>query len=187
MRGVWNITISGLTKLLAGMLIISMALLVLDVVWGVYTRQVIGQQASWTEELARFLLIWVSLLGGALAFQTKAHLGVDYFMGRLDANVAKKVAVLSLGLVLFFAVAIFLVGGGRVVYNSLLYNQVTPALGWKMGYVYSAIPIAGFFMLLFTVDNLCEVINTPADELRANKEPSPEDHSSEIDSAQEAS
>ena len=170
MSGVWSSTIKALTKVLAAMLITSMALLVLDIVWGVFTRQVMNQQASWTEELARFLLIWVSLLGGAYAFQAKAHLGVDYFVGKFAPGVAKGVAVFSLLLVVFFAVAIFLVGGSKVVYYSLLYDQVTPALGWKMGCVYLAIPISGFFMLLFTLENLREVIETPAEELRAKKE-----------------
>ena len=170
MQNIWSSTIAVLTKVLAVMLITAMALLVLDIVWGVFTRQVMNQQASWTEELARFLLIWVSLLGGAYAFQAKAHLGVDYFVGKFDPDVAKWVAIFSLLLVVFFAIAIFLVGGIKVVYFSLLYSQTTPALGWKMGCVYLAIPISGFFILLFTLENLREVINTPAEELRTNKE-----------------
>ena len=68
-----------LTAALNGVLIIAVALLVLDVVWGVFTRYAMGEQAKWSEELARFLLVWVSLLGGAVAFGTKGHLGVDYF------------------------------------------------------------------------------------------------------------
>ena len=54
-----------LVRLLKCLLIAAVAALVADVVWGVFTRYVIGEQAKWSEELARFLLIWVSLLGGA--------------------------------------------------------------------------------------------------------------------------
>ena len=43
-----------------------------------------------------------------------AHLGVDYFVGKFDPGVAKNIAIVSLVLVLFFAVAVFLVGGGNV-------------------------------------------------------------------------
>ena len=70
-----------LTRMLEILLIIAVALLVLDVVWGVFSRYIMGEQTKWTEELARFLLVWVSLLGGAVAFGTKGHLGVDYFVG----------------------------------------------------------------------------------------------------------
>ena len=47
----------GLTTALNWGLIIAVFLLVVDVVWGVFTRYVMGEQAKWTEELARFLLI----------------------------------------------------------------------------------------------------------------------------------
>ncbi|MCM2374257.1 TRAP transporter small permease [Aporhodopirellula aestuarii] len=150
--------VSGLTVFLQWLLIAAMTLLVFDVVWGVLTRYVGGEQASWTEELARFLLIWVALLGGAVAFETKSHLGVDYFVAKFEESVRKSVKLFSHVVVLFFAVSIFIIGGGRVVYDALALDQTTPALGWKMGHIYLAIPIAGFFMTLFTVSNLMETL-----------------------------
>jgi TRAP-type C4-dicarboxylate transport system permease small subunit len=146
-------------------LIVAVLLLVVDVVWGVFTRYIMGEQAKWTEELARFLLVWVSLLGGAVAFGTKGHLGVDYFVGKFDPDVRKLMALFVHGVVLFFAVAIFVYGGGRVVSDALAMEQMTPALGLKMGHVYLAIPIAGLFMMLFTIENLVETWITPAGEL----------------------
>ncbi|SMP46252.1 TRAP-type C4-dicarboxylate transport system, small permease component [Neorhodopirellula lusitana] len=151
-----------MTKLLEVVLIIAVALLVLDVVWGVFTRYAMGQQANWTEELARYLLVWVSLLGGAVAFGTKGHLGVDYFVSKFHPDARKLMAIVGDLIVLFFAGAIFLYGGCRLVGDTLAMEQVTPALGWKMGYVYLALPLSGFFMVLYTVDNLIETISTPA-------------------------
>ena len=78
-----------LVRILEILAILAMGTLVLDVVWGVMTRYLIGEQAKWTEELARFLLIWVSMLGGALAFRRREHLGIDFLIGLTDtaANV----------------------------------------------------------------------------------------------------
>ena len=163
MNGIWKNTIIFLTHLLSWLLIVAMATLVLDVIWGVVTRAV-GDQASWSEELATILIVWVSLLGGALAFQTKAHLGVDYFVGKFDPGVAKNIAIVSLVLVLFFAVAVFLVGGGQSVYKRIVFSQTTPALGLPKSVVYSILPLSGFFMVLFTIDNLMQVWRTPAEE-----------------------
>lgn len=164
--------LSGLIKLkkwmitaLDAALIVAVLLLVVDVVWGVFTRYVMGEQAKWTEELARFLLVWVSLLGGAVAFGSKAHLGVDYFVGKFDPDVRKLMALFVHFVVLFFAAAIFLYGGGRVVSDALAMEQMTPALGLKMGHVYLALPIAGFFMVLFTIENMVETWVTPAADL----------------------
>ena len=148
----------GLTRGLELLIIATMALLVVDVVWGVFTRYALGEQAKWSEELARFLLVWVALLGGALAFRTKAHLGVDYFVNLLHPDARRLTAVVADLVVLFFAGAVLLLGGASVVREALALEQTTPALGWKMGYVYLALPISGFFVVLYTVDNLMETL-----------------------------
>ncbi len=148
----------GMTSALNWVLIVAVALLVLDVVWGVFTRYVLGEQAKWTEELARFLLIWVALLGGAVAFGIKGHLGVDYFVEQFHPDARRMMAVVAHLIVLFFAVAVFICGGGRVVADALAMEQTTPALEWKMGHVYLALPIAGIFMVIYTVENLIETL-----------------------------
>ena len=148
----------GLTRVLETAIIVTMALLVADVVWGVFTRYAMGQQAKWSEELARFLLVWVSLLGGAVAFGTRAHLGVDYFVEQLHPSARRLAAVIAHLVVLFFAVEVLLHGGAQVVSETLNLEQTTPALGWKMGHVYLALPIAGLFVLLYTLENLVETL-----------------------------
>lgn len=152
----------GMTAVLNVALMVAVLCLVLDVVWGVFTRYVLGEQAKWTEELARFLLVWVSLLGGAVAFGTKGHLGVDFFVEKFHPEVRRLMTVAVHLIVLFFAISIFLNGGSRVVADALAMEQMTPALGWKMGYVYLALPIAGIFMVLYTVENLIETLVAPA-------------------------
>lgn len=134
----------------------AVAVLVIDVLWGVFTRYALSEQAKWSEELARFLLVWVSLLGGAVAFGEKAHLGVDFFVGKFDPGARKLMAVFGQLVILFFAVSVFIYGGSRVVADNL--EQMTPALGWKMGHVYMALPIAGVFMVIFSVEQLLEII-----------------------------
>ncbi|TWU38382.1 TRAP transporter small permease [Novipirellula artificiosorum] len=157
---------AGLNLLLNWLLILAMALLVLDVVWGVFTRYIVGEQANWTEELARFLLVWVAMLGGAVAFGTKGHLGVDYFVGKFDPSIRKIVALLGHVVVLFFAMTIFVLGGIRMVHDAFAMEQTTPALGWRMGYIYMVLPLAGCFMVLFTIENLIRTLRPSADPLQ---------------------
>ena len=145
-------------RLLEMALILAVAVLVLDVLWGVFTRYALSEQAKWSEELARFLLIWISLLGGAVAFGEKSHLGVDYFVGKFDPVARKFITIVGQIIVLFFAISIFIVGGTQVVRDALAMEQMTPALNWKMGHVYLVLPIAGVFMILFTVEQLLETL-----------------------------
>ena len=134
--------------------VIAAAALVLDVVWGVVTRAMPGGQAKWTEELARFLLIWVSMLGGALAFRRREHLGIDFLVTSMHSDVNHGLQVLKQGIVCITAAAVFLYGGFRIVSDALIAQQTTPALGWKMGYVYAAVPLAGVFILLFSLEEM---------------------------------
>jgi len=150
-----------LCRLLEAALIVAVLVLVLDVLWGVFTRKIMGDQAQWSEELARFLLIWISLLGGAVAFGERAHLGVDYFVGKLAPEAKRFMAVFVQIIVLIFAATIFLFGGARVVLDTLAVGQDTPALGIEKGYVYLALPIAGIFMTLFAIEQLVEVLLDP--------------------------
>lgn len=134
--------------------VIAAAALVLDVVFGVVTRALPGGQAKWTEELARFLLIWVSMLGGALAFRRREHLGIDFLVTSMHSDVSRGLQTLKHGIVCVAAAAVFLYGGIRIVSDALIAQQTTPALGWKMGYVYAAVPLAGAFILLFSLEEM---------------------------------
>ena len=150
--------------------------LVLDVVWGVVTRAMPGGQAKWTEELARFLLIWVSMLGGALAFRRREHLGIDFLVMSMHSDVNHGLQVLKHGIVCVTAAAVFLYGGFRIVSDALIAQQTTPALGWKMGCVYAAVPLAGVFILLFSLEEMLSptlVDSNHGDEAATRETPNP--------------
>ncbi len=61
-------------RALAWVLMVLMAVMVIDVTWQVVTRFILSEPSSVTEELARFLLVWIGLLGAAYAFRVRAHL-----------------------------------------------------------------------------------------------------------------
>jgi TRAP-type C4-dicarboxylate transport system permease small subunit len=117
-------------------------------------------QSSWTEELARFLLIWISLLGAALAFERRAHLGVDYSGRQVSSRRAggAPVGEPSPGADLCHPGA----GEGRVDAGrtTLSSGQVTPALGLKKWIVYAVVPVSGIFVILFTIQNLMGDLKT---------------------------
>ncbi len=135
-----------------------MALLVLDVLWGVVSRFILGEQSRFTEEVATYLLIWVSLLGASVAFSTGSHLGVDYFVNRLHPDTKPLVRVVINLLVAFFAGSVMCYGGYILVSRTLTAGQASPAVGIEMGYVYLAVPISGFFILIFCAENIAEAL-----------------------------
>ncbi|HVR35308.1 MAG TPA: TRAP transporter small permease [Methylomirabilota bacterium] len=149
-----------LVRLLEGAVILLLGGLVLDVLWQVFSRYVLRNPSSWTDELATLLIIWVALLGSSVAFIRGSHLGVDYFIGRLPERARLGIEVGVYALVGVFATLVLLWGGIKLVSLTLLTGQVSPALGLKMGHVYLALPVSGLFILVFAFEAMAERIAT---------------------------
>lgn len=127
------------------------SLLVADVVWQVFSRYVLGRSYSFTEEFARFALIWLSLLGAAYLNGKQAHLSMDYFIRNLDKQALLKRQRMIEGLMLFFAVVVLLIGGGNLVYTTFLLGQKSPAMNVSLGYIYSIIPLSGILIIFYSL------------------------------------
>jgi TRAP-type C4-dicarboxylate transport system permease small subunit len=127
-----------LVKSLEVFLMTAFAVLTIDVLWGVFSRYVLDAQSVWTEELAIYLLIWISLLGASLTYEEKGHLGVDYFVGKLHPDAQKAGAIFVELVVLFFAGFGLLYGGGVLVSETLASGQLTPAMNCPKGYLESS-------------------------------------------------
>lgn len=138
-----------LDKFLEVLLMVSVAVLVVDVLWQVFTRFVMGKPSSWTEELATFLLIWVSLLGAAVALGRGAHLGIDYFTHKLSKHDRIMTELFVFAAVSLFSLLVMVFGGISLVIQTLSLDQISVALHIPMGYVYLAIPISGVFLVLY--------------------------------------
>jgi TRAP-type C4-dicarboxylate transport system permease small subunit len=141
-----------LSRLLEWLVILLVAALVLDVLWGVFSRFVLASPSRWTEEAATILLIWVSLLGAAVGFERNEHLGVDYLVTKLDPAARRLTRVVAQLLVMWFAAAAMVYGGYVLVSKALASGQVSPALGIRFGYVYLAVPLSGAFIVLFALE-----------------------------------
>jgi TRAP-type C4-dicarboxylate transport system permease small subunit len=127
-------------------LVAMLVIMTLDVLWGVFTRYVMSNQASWSEELARFLLIWIGILGAAYASGQRMHLSID-----LLAN--KPVRLIAAGIILF-ALSVMVVGGTRLVLLTAQLGQTAPALGIPMSLVYAVVPISGLLIIYYRIPDL---------------------------------
>ena len=144
----------GLDLFLEGLVVIVMGVLVIDVTWQVFTRYVLNNPSSWTEELATYLMIWVGLLGASVALRRGAHLGIDYFVSHLSPRTRTASEVFVFLVIAVFSVAVLIMGGANLVRETLSRGQLSPAVRVPMGYVYLALPISGFFLTLYSVEFL---------------------------------
>ncbi|MEL7186560.1 MAG: TRAP transporter small permease [Pseudomonadota bacterium] len=141
-----------LDKTLKTALAVLMTAMVASVVWQVLSRYLFVVPAAWTEELARFLLIWIGMLGAAFAYRHGSHLGIDLLANKLgDAgknNLHRVVHVVCL----LFAASVLIVGGGSLMSMTWELKQYSAAMGLPIAYVYSVIPASGVLIVLFAIE-----------------------------------
>ena len=148
----------GLDRFLEFITALSMGVLVIDVSWQVITRFILRNPSDWTEELATYLMVWVGLLGSAVALNRRKHLGIDYFVGKLGEKKRLYTEVFVFLCISAFSVSVLFWGGIRLVTLTFTQGSTLPALGILLGYVYLAVPIAGFFIVLYAVEFLIQSI-----------------------------
>lgn len=145
-------------------LIIMMAMIVATVTWQVFSRFILASPSSFTEELSRFLLIWIGMLGAAYAYHTRAHLGLDLFVNKLQTR-KKRITIIIIELmVLIFALTILVFGGLSLVLMTLELKQTSAALEVQVGLVYLVVPISGALISMYCTNNLLNIINVNAQE-----------------------
>jgi TRAP-type C4-dicarboxylate transport system permease small subunit len=127
-----------------------MALMVLAVLWQVFTRFILRDPSSTMEELVRFGLIWVGLLGAGYGFGKRLHLSMDLLTQRLASKNRARLDLLIQLFVIVFATSVLIIGGSRLVDLTLAMGQTSAALQIKRGYVYVALPFSGAVIIFYS-------------------------------------
>lgn len=133
-----------------------MAAAVVNVSWQVASRFLLSSPSSFTDELARYLLVWIGLLGGAYAAGERRHIAVDLLPASFDARVGRALALFTHAAVMLFALAVMVGGGARLVWLSFALGQTTAALGMPLGVVYTVVPLAGALVAFYAACGMLE-------------------------------
>lgn len=137
--------------------IIVLGLLSLFVVLQVFARYAIGAPLTWSEELARYLQIWMVMLGSATMMRKGGHLAIDLVTASLPAKVKRVTDVIVfISIIVFFGIVCY--QGVLVTVNAA--SQTSPALNMPMSYVYAAIPVGSGLILMETVIRFIRFIKT---------------------------
>jgi len=134
---------SSVDKVLASLMAIIVVIMTLQVCF----RYVFNNSISWSEEVVRYLFVWLTFLGSAVCFRDKTHIGVDFFMDLLPTRFRARLEQFNLILVLLFSFFLF-VGGlfwvmeSKGAYSSSIQLPVNIIL-------YGALPISSLLTIYF--------------------------------------
>lgn len=146
-------------RILEWFMIVIFALLVLDVLFQVFSRYLLGTSFTWTEEFARFALIWMTILGAAYLTGKKEHLSMDFLFQKFSKSNKRKASVLIEVLVFLFALIVMVTGGLNLVYTTLYLEQLSGTLRIPLGYVYTIMPFSGFLIMCFSIYHILKIYN----------------------------
>ncbi|MGD9822201.1 MAG: TRAP transporter small permease [Aminobacteriaceae bacterium] len=111
----------------------------------VFTRYCLNSSLGWSDELSRFLFIWVTFLGAAYAYGLNEHIGLDFVVDRVRSEKTRTVIRL-LGEICIGVVIFVIAWYGWDVAASA--TNLSPALDIPMTFVYGVVPLTGALMLI---------------------------------------
>lgn len=143
-----------LDKVEMGLRVLLMILLTASagsIILQVYFRYVMKSALVWSEEAARYSLIWMTMIGAAVAVRRHQHLAIDSLISNFPQKVRKSVEII-IELLTTVTSVLFIYLGIRM--TMVAHNGISPAIKIPMSYVYAALPIGFFFMTVFSIERL---------------------------------
>ncbi|RBW46750.1 TRAP transporter small permease [Psychromonas sp. B3M02] len=144
-----------LDRVILGISSLALMLLVVTVTWQVFSRYVLNDPSNWTDELSRYIMVWLGLLGGSYLFGAKGHLAItlldNYLKGK--PHIALQ---LLINAICFSFVSLAMLKGGLALMERTT-QQLSPALQLPMSTVYSILPISAVIILIYLVLNTLDL------------------------------
>ncbi|GAA4814587.1 TRAP transporter small permease [Litoribaculum gwangyangense] len=146
-----NIFFNKACKIMEIFLVVIFGLLVVDVLSQVFSRYLLNTSFAFTEEVARFSLIWLSILGAAYLNAKRLHLTMDFLYQKFSEKNKKRALLFTEVCIFTFALIVMVIGGFNLVYICLNLNQLSGTLEIPLGYIYAILPISGLLIMWFSV------------------------------------
>ncbi|MCI9020392.1 MAG: TRAP transporter small permease [Eubacterium sp.] len=156
---------NGITRILNGLAGISFLAMVILTCWQVFTRYILQNPSTWSEELVGYLFAWMSLLGASLVTCERGHMNIPIVVEQFSLPVQKGLNCLGEIIAFLFSATILVFGGVQI--TSLAMGQMTSSLGVPIGIFYVVLPLCGILNMIYTVFNMIDIIKGQTDEKEA--------------------
>jgi TRAP-type C4-dicarboxylate transport system permease small subunit len=135
-------------ELISYLAMIFLVVMIIIVSTTVFTRYLFNFTFRWTDEVALMMMIWFGFLGMALGVKQSVHLSIEYFMSLFDDNLQGFIYRIENILVGLFGW--YLLRFGWQLFSRFK-TTVLPATQWSRGLLFIPLPIAGAFILIYSI------------------------------------
>ncbi len=134
-------------------LVILLGAMAIVVFLQVLFRYVLHLPLFWTEEFARYCLVWASLLGAAVALKRGEHIAVTFLLDTFPKRAARVLTMIAqVSVILILTVMVW--GGIKLVLVTSA--QISPALRISMAIPYLALPVGAVIMLFHAFSSMMQ-------------------------------
>lgn len=138
--------------------IVLAAALFIIVLGAIIARYGFGQAVSWTEEVPRYLLVWISFLAAAVGVLQRDHVGFDVLFNALPPNGRRILGFLLSGLIFMFGWIVFRYG---ITFVKDFGSDLMETIPFTNYWYYPAMPVSGFLMMVFAFRLMVDEIVRP--------------------------
>lgn len=135
---------------------IIMGIMLIAVCWQVFTRFVLKDPSTVTEEMLRYLLVWTTMVGAAYAYGGRKHLSIGIVTKKMSEAGQKMLDICVQAVVIISCILIMMMGGSRLI--STASDQISAALEIPMPYIYACLIVSAvlfiFYALIFVVEDI---------------------------------
>ena len=124
--------------------------------WQVFTRYILQNPSSWSEELVSYLFAWMALLGASLVTSERGHMNIPALVERMPQKAKLAFSIFSECIAFLFSAVILMYGGQQI--TSLAMGQTTSSLGVAIGIFYLVLPLCGILNMIFTAMNIADIL-----------------------------
>ena len=135
-------------KIMDGVSVLFMVLILLLVIAQVAMRYIFNSPLTWSEELAVFVMIWLTFIGSLICMRDKEHIEVTILVDHLPRTLQRIVVAFSRLASVFFLLVVAYYGSDLVMENMTV---TSPANKISMGLVYTIIPLSSIGMAFYLV------------------------------------
>lgn len=141
------------SKIANGFVVLLLGMMSIVILLGVFFRYVLIQPLPWSEDLGRYLMVWMALFGVGVVMQNRGHVAVTIFVEKMPSRIRFIMILISRIFVLGFGLVMGYLGIHLVL---TMMPQISPTLHIPMTWVYLGFPFYGFLLFVSTLDQILE-------------------------------
>ena len=144
-------------------LLLLFSIMLISVIWQVFSRFVLGSPSTITDEISSYGLVWVGLLGAAYATGKNLHLAIDVLPKDMVSKNRKWFDGFVYLAIALFSISVLVIGGSRLCWVTFVLHQKSAALEIPLGVIYLVLPVSGLLILYYCYEHYRILTNNKAE------------------------